>query len=224
MKVSIIIPACKEAKVNRFIKKLRKIRDINKAEIIMVDCSSKKESIKKINGKNLIKISSKKSRSNQQNKGARIASGDILLFLHSDTILPKNAMTLIKEALKDKKIHAGAFQLRFQTKDLILKLIAYSTSIRSKITRIPYGDQAIFIRKSTFNKLGGFPKVKFLEDVLLMEKLRKDNLKIKILNKEVMTSPRRWEHEGILRRTLRNRIVILGHILGKTPEELSKIY
>jgi len=218
-KFSIIIPVCNEPNLKESISKIKKLDKINDTQIILSSCSKEK-----IKDKSIKKVLSKKGRPNQLNSGAKIAKGKILIFLHLDTTLPNDALIKIEEALKSQKYTAGAFKIKFNTKNIFLKIISSLTNLRSKISKIPYGDQAIFIKRKSFEKIGGFKNVPFLEDVFLMESLKKEKLKINILNDFVITSTRKWERDGIFKRTILNRLIILGHILKIKPETLAKLY
>ena len=158
------------------------------------------------------------------NAGAKIASNDILLFLHADTLLPNNALKYINETLKEKEIVAGAFDLSFDSQKQTLKTIAKVASWRSRKTSLPYGDQAIFIRKDIFEKINGYEDIFLMEDVNLMQKLKKENYKIKIINHKVITSARKWENRGIIYTTLRNWILISLYFMGIHPNKLAKFY
>ena len=155
-------------------------------------------------------ISSFKGRAAQMNHGAGAAQGEILLFLHADTILPANALTLVAKA------QTGAFSLRFDSPRLIFKLMGLLTTLRSELLRLPYGDQAIFIPRDIFQKVGGYPDVPILEDVLLAQKIRP-----RVLPQYVVTSCRRYEQKGVLQTILRHRLIMLGYNLGLTPERLA---
>jgi len=158
------------------------------------------------------------------NKGASIAKGDILLFLHADTLLPDNAFEIIMNVLQKKDIEAGAFDLSFSKHSLLLKIISFTASIRSRLTRLPYGDQAIFIKKDIFNKIGQYENITLMEDVNLMQKLKKSNYKIEILKDKVITSSRKWEDKGILYTTFRNWILISLYFFKIDPNKLEKYY
>ena len=158
------------------------------------------------------------------NEGAKIASGDILLFLHADTVLPLNALELINDTLNDKETIAGAFDLSFDAKSLALNIIAKVASLRSRLTKIPYGDQAIFIKKEVFAQIHGYEDLALMEDVNLMQKLKKQNYKIKILDEKVITSARKWQNSGIVYTTVRNWILISLYYCGIHPNKLSKFY
>jgi len=158
------------------------------------------------------------------NEGAQIASGDVLLFLHADTILPDNAFDLIKESFLDKNIKAGAFDLSFSNTRIAFKIIAFIASMRSRLTRLPYGDQAIFIKKDVFEAVGKYENITLMEDVNLMQKLKEVKLKIKILPEKVITSSRQWENKGIVYTTLRNWILISLYFCNIDPNKLEKYY
>ena len=106
----------------------------------------------------------------------------------------------------------------------ILEYIATRASLRSRLNRIPYGDQAIFIRKSYFDKIGGFRDIPLMEDVDLMRRIKKDGRRIHILRDKVTTSGRRWEKEGAVYTTLRNQVVVMLYYLGVSPHKLARLY
>ena len=216
--ISIIIPVYNEKNINKYLKKLPK-----NCEIIVVDGNGT-STIETIKCDNIIKISSKKGRAIQMNHGAKQATSDILLFLHADTILPKDAALHVEEVLRDKEIVAGAFDLNFDTKKKSLKFIAKMASWRSRKTRLPYGDQAIFIKKEIFEKLRGYENIALMEDINLMQKLKRKKLKIKILKQKVTTSARKYEKNGLLYNVLRNWILLSLYFLGVSPNKLAKFY
>ncbi|MCK5255532.1 MAG: glycosyl transferase family 2, partial [Deltaproteobacteria bacterium] len=94
----------------------------------------------------------------------------------------------------------------------------------SRFTRIPYGDQIIFLRKDYFNKIGGYKEIPLMEDVELMQRIKRQGDKICILTDKVVTSPRRWEKEGIIFCTLRNWIILTLYMIGISPSKLAKYY
>ena len=158
------------------------------------------------------------------NAGAKIASSEILLFLHADTILPNHAFERIHETLKSNLIAGGAFDLSFDTNKIALKIIAKVASLRSRLTKLPYGDQAIFIKKEIFEKVNGYEDMLLMEDVNLMQKLKRQNYQIKILNQKIITSARKWENSGIVYTTVRNWILIGLYYCGVHPNKLAKFY
>jgi rSAM/selenodomain-associated transferase 1 len=118
----------------------------------------------------------------------------------------------------------GAFDLAIASSRWILQMIARVASVRSRLTRLPYGDQAIFIRRSAFLDLGGYPEIPIMEDVALMRSIRRRGWRIRILPDRVLTSARRWEREGVWRCTLRNWTMLLAYFAGVSPWTLLAWY
>jgi rSAM/selenodomain-associated transferase 2/rSAM/selenodomain-associated transferase 1 len=160
----------------------------------------------------------------QMNAGAAAATGDVLLFLHADTHLPPNALAKIASVMSNGKYIGGAFDLSIDSNRLFLRYIGARASLRSRISRIPYGDQAIFIDREYFESIGRFAQIPIMEDVDLMRRIKKDGKKIHIFRDKVMTSARRWEAEGPLYATIRNRILLLLYYLGVSPKKLVRLY
>jgi rSAM/selenodomain-associated transferase 2 len=158
------------------------------------------------------------------NAGAAAARGEILIFLHADTTLPDNALRKISLALHDRDYVGGAFDLQIDSDRLFLKYISARASLRSRWNRIPYGDQAIFIRKKYFDRIGGFKEIPLMEDVDLMWRIKKDGKNIFILPDKVTTSARRWESDGAICTTIRNLILVRLFYLGISPHKLAKYY
>ncbi len=222
---SIVIPVLHEGdNINKIIDFLQTIHDIESAEIIVVDGSPEKDTIELIRSEEVITMGSEKGRAVQMNAGSRIARGEILLFLHADVIIPRDALSCIEEALADEDNVAGAFQLGIDSEKFMLKLIERFANYRSNVTGIPYGDQAIFIRKKIFINIGSFREIPIMEDLELMERIRKSGHSMKIIPRKVISSPRRWEKEGPLYGTFRNWIIRLLYHMGVEPESLIKYY
>lgn len=223
--ISVILPVWKEASIiNHTIGNILSSECRGNVEIIVVDGSAEGETIRAVQNKKVQKIVSEKGRSQQMNAGATIARGGILLFLHADTLLPRNALHAISSIMQKKELVGGAFDLGIDSPRPVFRLIETAASLRSRITRIPYGDQGIFIRKDYFHAIGGFKEIPLMEDVDLMRRIKKAGDKICILPLKVKTSPRRWEKEGIVRCTLRNWALIILYCLGFSPEKLAKHY
>lgn len=158
------------------------------------------------------------------NEGAREAWGDVLIFLHADTELPREALKLITSSIRKHDIVAGAFNLGIKSRRLIFRIIEHIASFRSRVSRIPFGDQAIFIKRDYFNEIGGYDEIPLMEDVEIMRRIKKRGDKIFIINKTVMTSPRRWEQEGVVRCTLRNWFIQILYYCSVSPQRLVKYY
>jgi rSAM/selenodomain-associated transferase 2 len=223
--ISIIIPVLNEqAQINRAIKRIYRQSFSGAVEVIVVDGSQTCETIKNIKNQNVIKINSRPGRGLQMNAGAMSASGDILLFLHCDTALSENALEAIGTVMQDQAFKGGAFDLHIDGKSFVYRMIEKTASLRSRLTKLPYGDQAIFIRKDYFFDIGQYSHIPIMEDVDLMQRIKIAQGKIKFLKLKTSTSPRRWETEGKLYCTLRNWILISLFLLGVKPEKLAAYY
>lgn len=222
---SIIIPVlCEQCLIRSTIHHLYEISRQQDVEIIVVDGDPEAATLNQIQEKNIIKLQSLKGRGRQMNRGASVAGGDVLLFLHADTELPADALGLISSVLEEPVCGGGAFGLGIKSGRPVFRLIERMVSLRSRITNIPYGDQAIFMRKKVFQNLGGYPLIPIMEDVELMRKMRRSGYGVRIIPEKVLTSPRRWEREGVLVCTLRNWTLLTLYLLGMPPESLVKYY
>lgn len=222
---SIIIPAFSEAsRINGLIGHILQQDNVFKKEIIVVDGDPQGTTLAAVDGFKITKITALKGRGNQMNAGASVAGGDILLFLHADTLLPPAAFEHIAAVFHDKRIVGGAFDLKIASKKPALGLIAKAASIRSRLTRLPYGDQAQFIEHRVFEQIGGYSEIPIMEDVALMQRIKKAGYRIAIINKPVTTSARRWQKEGIMWATLRNWVLISLYLAGVSPKILARYY
>ena len=222
---SIIIPVLHEGRgINDLIGHLRELETAEESELIVVDGGVTGDTINAITDGAALRLSCAPGRSRQMNTGAAAASGDILLFLHADTRLPADALTRINAAMERPTYIGGAFNLGIRSSRWIYRIIEAAASARSRLTRIPYGDQAIFIRKEAFQRLGGYPEIPIMEDVAIMRRIKKSGGRIHIISRCVATSPRRWEQEGILYTTLRNWFLLAAYYLGVSPTKLAGHY
>ncbi len=222
---SVIIPVLHEsASINRTIGYLRNLGSGEPLEIIVVDGSPEGDTIAAIVDRDVKRLVAGTGRALQMNRGAARAVGHILLFLHADTILPKKAFHHIREALSANAAVAGAFDLGMDSPRLSLKIIAKMASIRSRVTRIPYCDQAQFFRRDCFAALEGFRDMPVMEDVDIMRRIKKSRRTSHIIPQRVRTSPRRWEREGLFRCTLRNWLLISLYYMGARPKTLARYY
>lgn len=222
---SIIVPVLNEAEhINPLIEHVRSQRFVGSYEIIVVDADPQGSTINAIRDKSIKAIRAGRGRGRQMNAGAAAAQGEILIFLHADTRLPDNAFEKIRQVLENQNYVGGAFDLGIDSDRVVLKYIAVRASLRSRLNRIPYGDQAIFIRKTYFDRIGRFKEIPLMEDVDLMRRIKKDRGKIFILPDKVITSPRRWERDGAFYTTLKNQVLVALFYLGVSPVRLAKYY
>jgi rSAM/selenodomain-associated transferase 2 len=223
--LSVIIPVLNEiAGINSVIDHLRTIDPGHLAEIIVVDGDPKGSTINAIKESSVRKLVSIRGRASQMNRGAELAQGGILLFLHADTHLPEKAFSLIREALSDSCYVAGAFSLGIDSEKSIFRVTEKYVRLRTRLTNAPFGDQAIFIRRDRFAQLGGYKEMPLMEDVDLMKRIRRRGDRVRIIPEKVKTSPRRYEREGVLFCTLRNWTLQFLYALGVSPERLATWY
>ncbi|OKY75720.1 MAG: glycosyltransferase [Desulfobulbaceae bacterium DB1] len=219
--VSIIIPVYNEAE--RLPATLAALSHEKQVEILVVDGGSTDDSPGIASKLGVTVLTSDRGRAAQLNKGAEAAKGEILLFLHGDTILPAGFFKPVLHVMQGHEFVAGAFQLRIDSLRRNIHWIARLANLRSRLLKLPYGDQGLFMRATTFHELGGYADLPIMEDFSLVRRLRRKG-KIVILADAVITSGRRWERLGILKTTLLNQIVIAGFLLGVSPVLLAKLY
>jgi len=223
--LSIIIPVVNEAHIiNRTLMHLSLFPSGPEREIIVVDGEPRGDTLKAIRHPEVVRITSRKGRGSQMNAGARMARGRILLFLHADTLLPDTGLSDILRAFQDPDVRAGAFALGIASPRKRYRILAAAATLRSRITRIPYGDQAIFIDRSYFFRRGGFGEIPLMEDVDLMRRISRAGGKIILLSAAVTTSSRRWETEGLIYGTFRNWLLLACYLGGVSPVRLARFY
>ncbi len=223
--LSIIIPVLNEAKnIATTLALIQNNIASSNIEIIVVDGGSKDQTVSIAKKLGVIVIESPiKGRAQQMNAGAAVATGDILLFLHADTKLPDNYEQLITDTLRQPRVIAGAFELAIDSPRKSLRLIEALVKMRSHFWSLPYGDQALFMKRSTFDQVGGFPDLAIMEDFVLVTRLKRQG-KIALAPAAVTTSSRRWDKLGVWRTTLINQLMIIGYYLGISPNKLRKLY
>ncbi len=222
MKISIVIPTLNEAANLPQI--LTAIGPPNPdREIIIADGGSTDATCEIAQAAGAIVLPSPPGRATQQNHGAAQATGEIYLFLHADTRLPPHWAELVVQTLANPRTIAGAFELAIDAPQWGLRLVEWGVKVRSRYFQLPYGDQAIFLRATTFHQLGGFPPIPIMEDFQLVQQLQKLGA-IALVPAAVTTAARRWEQRGILQTTLLNQVMILGFYGGIAPDRLRRWY
>ncbi len=170
-----------------------------------------------------ILIDSRPGRGAQMDSGAKRATGDILLFLHADTKLPKGWDKAVKGAFKDDKVVAGAFTLSIGSEGMRFRLIEKVAMLRCRALGLIYGDQAIFARKDSFFKAGGYDNLPLMEDIDCVKRLRRLG-RVVILKERATTSARRWAKRGAIRNTVRNALILSLYFFGASPQRLYSLY
>ena len=219
-RISIIVPVLNEGPyLDHFLAKLAR----SPHELIVVDGGSNDQTPQIASRHADIFTVSPRGRGIQQHWGALRATGDILLFLHADTFLPPHFEAMIISTLRDGEISLGAFKLRLFPSNPWLRLVAHVANLRSALLKLPYGDQAFFMKKDSYFKVGGFRDIPIMEDVDLVRRARRAG-KIRILNAHVATSARRWYKEGMVLTTLRNWSLMIRYFMGTSPSALKPHY
>lgn len=218
--ISVIIPVLNEAaSIQRVLCSL----PATAVEIIVVDGGSHDQTVELARSIGVKVLQTSAGRATQMNAGARLATGEILLFLHGDTALPEQFTTLVQDTLAQPGVVAGAFDLAIAGQNLGLRWIEWTVKWRSRLLKLPYGDQALFLKAKTFHELGGFAELPIMEDFEFVRCLQAHG-KIAIAPAAVVTSGRRWQRLGILRTTLLNQMVVIAYLLGVSPDRLARWY
>ncbi|MCF8036555.1 MAG: TIGR04283 family arsenosugar biosynthesis glycosyltransferase [Desulfobacteraceae bacterium] len=194
------------------------------AEIIIVDGDRRGSTINRVNSERIRTLSAPRGRAAQMNAGANAARGRVLLFVHADTRLPEGAVRDVLEICRRPAIAGGAFLLGIASEKGFFRMAEAWTNLRCRLTRIPYGDQAVFMKNRIFRELGGYSDIPLMEDIDLMQRLKQNGLKIALIRKPVVTSARRWEKEGRLFGMIRNNLLSCLYYAGVKPALLEKFY
>jgi rSAM/selenodomain-associated transferase 2 len=218
MKLSIVIPVLNEAAViGKTLASLAPLR-ARGHEVVVADGGSEDVTRELATPLADRVIVAPRGRAHQMNAGAAVAGGDALLFLHADTRLPANAEQLIFHSLK--KNLWGRFDVAIEGRSPLLPVIAFFTNLRSRLTGIATGDQAIFVRREAFP---GFPEIALMEDIAFSKAMKRRSPPA-CLREKAATAGRRWEQHGVLRTMLLMWRLRLAYFLGAAPDELARRY
>ena len=222
-KLSIIMPVLDEGEgIAAALDALADLRALG-TEVIVVDGGSRDATVQRARLRADHVISAARGRAVQMNAGAAKASGDVLLFLHADTKLPPAADHVVLDGLARSDRAWGRFDIRIAGHHLLLVVVGWLMSVRSRLTGIATGDQAIFVRRDAFQAAGGFEQIPLMEDIELSKRLKRMSRPL-CLAERVVTSGRRWEKNGVVPTILLMWRLRLAYFLGTDPKELARRY
>lgn len=223
MRFSIIIPVLnEEAVLEQLLTQLTHLCATHDYELLIVDGGSTDQTVMIARRFGTVLVAPR-GRAKQMNVGASEASGDVFIFLHADTLLPPAAFQAIEQALADPRVVAGAFRICFNCDKLAYRLVAFATNLRSRLRHVYTGDQAYFVRASSFHAIGGFPDIALMEDLAIIKRLRSLG-KVALLSHYVTTSARRHEKNGLLRTIFFMWYMRTLYLLGTPPDVLQRKY
>lgn len=219
MCVSVIIPVFDEA--STLPKLLHELRTLA-AEVVFVDGGSNDETTRLLAASGYRYVRAPRGRAAQMNAGAEAARGNILLFLHADTRLPYGALPAVQGAIRGGAV-GGNFDVSLGSSRPLLRVVGLLITVRSRLTGVSSGDQAMFVTREVFERLGGFAPVALFEDIDFSRRLKREG-RVARLRPPVITSPRRWEHGGTLRTIARMWILRGLYYCGVDPAVLARHY
>ncbi len=222
-RLSIVMPVLDEGEaIAGALDALAELRALG-VEVVVVDGGSQDATVQRARLRADHVLSSPPGRALQMNAGAAKASGDVLLFLHADTRLPGEAERLVLDGLARSTRHWGRFDVTIAGRHPMLPLIAFMMNLRSRITGIATGDQAIFVKRDAFREAGGFPAIPLMEDITLSKRLKRAGRPL-CLRERAITSGRRWETHGVFRTILLMWRLRLAYFFGADPATLARRY
>ncbi len=219
MSISVVIPALNEAAC--LAETLRSVRSENPYEILVVDGGSADGTVEAAREADRV-LQGPRGRAAQMNLGAAHATGDVLLFLHADCTLEAGALRAAEKCLARHHVAAGCFRMTVTAPGLVYHLIDACATARVRLTGLVYGDQGLFVERRRFERSGGFPLLRLMEDVFLSKTLRQGRMVV--APRRIFVSPRRWQRQGVVRQTLRNWTLTALAAGGVHPDRLAAFY
>jgi len=221
MRLSVIVPTLdEEATIASTLAHARRPGDV---ELVVVDGGSRDETVNVARPLADRVLDAPRGRAAQMNAGAAAARGAVLLFLHADTRLPDDYPALVAEALAPADVVGGRFDIRLDAPGLAYRVIERLIGLRSRLTGVATGDQAIFVRRDTFVRVGGYPAIPLMEDIALCRALKRAG-RMAALRDVVVTSARRWQRDGLVRTVALMWTLRLAYYAGVSPARLARAY
>ncbi|MEN0109937.1 MAG: TIGR04283 family arsenosugar biosynthesis glycosyltransferase [Planctomycetota bacterium] len=192
-------------------------------EVIVADGGSGDDTRDRASTAGALVLESPPGRGGQLRAAAAASVGDVLLMLHADCVIDPAAGGQLREAIRDRGVQVGAFRQRIEAAGIAYRLIEHGNAFRARRLRLPYGDQAIFLRRETLAAIGGLPNLPLMEDVALMQRVRRI-ARPALLAGPVKVSARRWRSNGVVRQTLRNWALLAAFAAGVPAERIASCY
>lgn len=219
MKISVIIPTLNEADwIGRTLQSV--CEQPGSKELIVVDGGSSDRTVERATGRARV-IRSARGRAIQMNRGAAEAVGDVLFFLHADTLLPADAFSTVRKLLAAPSIEAGTFRLQFDRQTPLLNFYGFCTRI--PLPSLCFGDRGLFVRRQVFEELNGYPEIPIFEDLEIVRRLHRRG-GFHFCSRSVTTAARRFVQKGLLRQQLQNTCLWLYYMLGGNPHTVAHLY
>jgi rSAM/selenodomain-associated transferase 2 len=220
MSISVIIPTLNEE--STLAAALRELRRQRPHEVIVADGGSS-DGTRAAAAEADRFLEAPRGRARQMNAGAARATGDVLLFLHADCTLEDGALATAERCLRRRDVAAGCFTMAVRADGFLFRHIDAVATARVRLAGIVYGDQGLFLRRGLFERLGGFPPLRLMEDVFFSRRLRREG-RIVVARPRIFVSPRRWQHAGLVRQTVRNWALLTLATAGVHPDRLAAFY
>ena len=226
MKVSIIIPIYRENDIDNYLKKLlEETKGFHCEVIVAVGLDEDPDELNNntfLDKKDVFYTFSKKGRGIQLKKGVEVAKGDIIIFLHADTYFTKGQLEDI--LINVNRFDYGAFRLKINNERFIFRIIEFFVYIRTRLLKLPYGDQTIFIKRDKLIEIGGVKGIPLFEDVDLMRRCKSRYFNFYLSSYYSYTSDRRWRKNGVLKTTMKNFSMLFLYLIGVDTYRLYKVY
>ena len=220
-RLSVCIPTLNEA--DHLAATLAPLQALEGVEVIIADGGSTDATTQVARDGGALVVTASGGKAAQLNAAAASASGRYLLFLHADTRLPDGWPMMVRTALADPTVVAGAFRFATDGAGWLMRMVTWGTNLRSRIGQLPYGDQGLFTSRRLFHQMDGFAALPIMEDYEWVRRLRRRG-RIVTLPAAAVTSARRWQRLGVWRVLFRNQLMLVGYLAGVSPARLARYY
>jgi rSAM/selenodomain-associated transferase 2 len=222
LQLSIVIPALGEAaSIGGLLGDLRGITVPH--EVIVVDGGSHDDTVVLARAAGAAVLHSAPGRGGQLRTGAAAARGRVLCFLHADVRLPRETLAALDRLAVDGAPKSSAFRLRIDGGRWSYRMVEWAANLRARLLALPYGDQGLVVDRDTYDRVGGYADVPLMEDVMFALALRAAG-GIVLCRERIVVSARRWERDGVWRRSIANLVLLIRFLLGASPGMLLRRY